>query len=138
MLSRTLVGEILPQRASPTLKENTPFLRILEILKESPHFDLPVLNGDNKLVGMVRFDHLKVIIDVPEMNKLVIAKDIIEPGTVVLLPTDSLKDAIRQFRNTGFNYIPVVKSREHPELIGVLSRMDLLHYYGEEIRSQIE
>jgi len=138
MLSRTLVGEILPQRASPTLKEDTPFLRILEILKESPHFDLPVLNGDNKLVGMVRFDHLKVIIDVPEMKKLVIAKDIIEPGTAVLLPTDSLKEAIWQFRNTGFNYIPVVKSREHPELIGVLSRMDLMRYYGEEIRSQIE
>ena len=61
---------------------------------------------------------------------MVIAQDIISPGTVVLKARDSLEDALKLFGQRDLKMIPVVTSEEPKKVVGVVRKDELTDYYN--------
>jgi CBS domain. len=67
---------------------------------------------------------------------LLVAADIAEP-TEVVVPTDSLRDALRKMNTRAIDVIPVVESEANPKLVGLLSRADVLSAYERELMQEV-
>jgi len=54
-----------------------------------------------------------------------------------VVPTDSLRDALRKMNTRAIDVIPVVESEANPKLVGLLSRADVLSAYERELMQEV-
>ena len=101
------------------------------------HPTLAVVDSDGTLLGVITYAELReAMLDRGELAPLLVAADIAEP-TEVVLPSDSLRDALRKMNMRALDVIPVVESEAHPRVVGVLSRADVLSAYERELMQEV-
>lgn len=98
---------------------------------------LPVVDGDDILLGVITYEGLRqAMLDRGALAGVVLAADLAEP-TEIVLPSDSLADALRKMNARAIDVIPVVMSESHPRIVGVLSRADVLSAYERELMQEV-
>lgn len=134
------VSEIMTKNPT-TVTARTPLSEVGKLFGESSFHHLPVVEGENTLVGIVSFvdlmrvsfedsfgvtekqavyDVLDHTLDVPS----IMAKD---PTTIH--EKDPIKDAARELSLGSFHALPVVND-EH-QLVGIVTSADLIKYLLE-------
>jgi len=89
------------------------------------------------LLGVITYDGLRqAMLDRGALAGVVLAADLAAP-TEVVLPSDSLADALRKMNARAIDVIPVVMSEAHPRIVGVLSRADVLGAYERELMQEV-
>jgi Zn-dependent protease/predicted transcriptional regulator len=86
---------------------------------------VPVVTPDNHLAGLITLNQLR---EVPreEWSARTVEDAMIPAGRVtVATPDEPLIEALRDFSSRDVNQIPVI---DHGEVVGLLTRADLLHY----------
>ena len=114
--------------------ESHNFSSVLELFSQHGMHHLPIVDGGNKLVGIVSSnDLMKVFIDPKyktvslnseEANQVVSISDIMTQNPVTIAPNDTIKAASKIFAERGFRVLPVV---ENGEIVGILSVKDIIH-----------
>lgn len=130
--------------AADALEANPVIIRPADTLADviaaagrTRHPTLPVVDLDGTLLGVITYDDLRqVMLDRGELAGVVVAGDLAEP-TEVVLPTDSLAEALRKMNARAMDVIPVVQSESHPKLVGILSRADVLGAYERELMQEV-
>lgn len=95
---------------------------------------LPVLDGDEKLVGIiserdiVRYRTRNILPKHAEFY--VTVSDLMTQEVNVFSPETSLREACERFVETNNNQFPVV---EDEEVIGIVTQSDLLRYFSENL-----
>lgn len=98
---------------------------------------LPVVDVDDILLGVITYDGLRqAMLDRGALAGVVLAADLAAP-TEIVLPSDSLADALRKMNARAIDVIPVVMSEAHPRIVGVLSRADVLGAYERELMQEV-
>jgi CIC family chloride channel protein len=98
---------------------------------------LPVVDRDDMLLGVITYDGLRqAMLDRGALAGVVLAADLAAP-TEIVLPSDSLADALRKMNARAIDVIPVVMSEAHPRIVGVLSRADVLGAYERELMQEV-
>ena len=106
-------------RAVITATPETPVWSAARVLLDRGHGGMPVVDAAGNLIGMVSgFD---VISKTGET-----VGEIMSRGVVWAHPTDSLEDVIQLMGLHGIRRVPVC---EGDQLVGIISRSDLLAYY---------
>jgi CIC family chloride channel protein len=101
------------------------------------HPSLAVVDEDHILLGVITYADLRqAMLDRGELAPLLVAADIAEP-TEVVVPTDSLRDALRKMNTRAIDVIPVVEDEANPKLVGLLSRADVLSAYERELMQEV-
>lgn len=101
------------------------------------HPTLAVVDTDGTLLGVITYAELReAMLDRGDLAQLLVAADIAEP-TEVVVPSDSLRDALRKMNTRAIDVIPVVKSEASPVLVGILSRADVLSAYERELMQEV-
>jgi CIC family chloride channel protein len=104
---------------------------------QTRHPTLAVVDDDRVLLGVITYAELReAMLDRGELAPLLMAADIAEP-TEVVLPNDSLRDALRKMNTRAIDVIPVVESEANPKLVGILSRADVLSAYERELMQEV-
>ncbi len=104
---------------------------------QTRHPTLAVVDDDRMLLGVITYAELReAMLDRGELAPLLMAADIAEP-TEVVLPTESLRDALRKMNTRALDVIPVVESETTPRLVGILSRADVLSAYERELMQEV-
>ncbi|HEY7878436.1 MAG TPA: CBS domain-containing protein, partial [Gemmatimonadaceae bacterium] len=104
---------------------------------QTRHPTIPVIDLDGTLLGVITYDDLRqAMLDRGELAAVVVAADLAQP-TEVVLPSDSLADALRKMNARAIDVIPVVQSESHPRLVGILSRADVLGAYERELMQEV-
>ncbi len=107
-----------------------------EVLKKAeqshyPHF--PVLDKNDRLVGMLSMSDLKgFLAEVGDLCELVVASEIMTSRVVIVEPTDNFETAFEIFEGKQISTLPVVSSGDH-KLLGILKKNDLLLAYNQKI-----
>jgi CIC family chloride channel protein len=110
-------------------------LRLGEVLKRAeqshyPHF--PVLNGQQRMVGMLSMSDLKSFLaEVGELSKLVVASEIMSNRVCIVRPTDNFETAFEIFEGKQISTLPVVSGAG--EVLGILKKSSLLLAYNQKI-----
>lgn len=109
--------------------ENTPFAKILQLMRESDHSTFPVLNRRNRLLGTVSLQEIRAYMFDEELYPLLIAKDIAKEEPITIHPDQSLADVLRLFDLTDAEMLPVTERRSPKKLAGVIYRDELMRWY---------
>ena len=89
---------------------------------------LYVIDASGRFVGVVALHDVKGYLDQPELARLLIAEDIMHEDFPRIMPESGLEEALRSFERIQSERIPVVKEEANAELVGSLSKTDLLRH----------
>ncbi len=106
------------------VEANTPVKEICRILISHKVSGVPVVDGENNLLGFV--SERDIISNVGErgfLNKR--ALDVMNKDVIAVEKDASSEEIIQIFMNKPYRYIPVVKKGK---LVGIISRKDLIDH----------
>ena len=145
------------RKDAPKVKPSTTLQRLIEFMRTTNHYMLPVVDDDNNLLGIVNYrgilnifrpfsrsvseivERMPFVEKVddedlnlelsPEMGTLILVADIVNPNFVSIQDTMNVREARRLMRLHNIETLPVVSGKK---LVGVISLLDILVYIFEE------
>jgi CIC family chloride channel protein len=126
------VGELM-NAPVPPLRETVSLQEIANQFLSNPNNFLPVVDENQRLVGLVALQDLKGFLHDNQNLAGVIAQDLMRPPPPCLTPGQRLLDALPAIMASEQRNIPVVNTTAERRLIGSLSRAQVLARFSEAI-----
>jgi CIC family chloride channel protein len=126
------VGDLMRLPVPPVLETTTLPELATRFLTDSNNF-LPVVNGEQRLVGVVALHDLKEHLHAGQELSGVIAYDIMRPVPAHLTPDQRLGDALSVLIASEMRHVPVVNNHKEERLIGAVLRGEALSLISEAI-----
>jgi CIC family chloride channel protein len=126
------VGDVMLAPVPPVL-ETAPLPALAERFLRSANNFLPVVDAEQRLVGMVALHDLKEHLGAGKELSLVIASDVMRPPPRCVTPNQRLVDVFNLALASEQQNIPVVNTLEERRLVGALSRTHVLGLFAESI-----
>lgn len=120
------------RRDAVRVAETTYFEDILELFQRERADTLFVVDGEDKLRGLVYLHDVKQYINDPTLGSVVIAADLTRAAPSAT-PEESLAAILDRFDDPDLDELPVVQSRSDPRLLGRITRRDLVTCLSEEV-----
>jgi len=134
-LERIHVNEAMPKaQRLLAFRRGTPLTEILEAVSMSKQLVLPVLEDDGSLCGVIEFHNIRVFYSKQaEASEAVVAQDLLSPTFTAVSLEEDLASALRKFRTARMEELPVVKTENSLQVVGVLNRRDIIAAYHDRI-----
>lgn len=126
------VGDLM-QLPVPTLRETVSLQEIADRFLASPNNFLPIVDSQQRLIGMLALQDLKEFLHNNQELAGVIALDLMRPPPKCLLPGQRLLEALPLVLASEQRNIPVVNNTLENRLVGSLSRAQMLAIFSEAI-----
>ena len=132
-LERILVRDaMIPQEAVITLSLSDEPAKVLDLTATTGHSGFPVL-ADNRLAGIITNRDARTIRTAEGGGPAL--RQVMTPAPFVVNPEDTLEDAIAIMVGHGINHLPVVAKESPDQLVGFLTRTDILKAYARSSHS---
>ena len=115
------------------LPEDMPFGEILRHITLSNHSNFPMVNKEGHLTGVISFQEIRKHVFDPDLEQLVIARDLAILSIPTVTPSDNLKDALSRIALGNIKQLPVVDTKDPKKLVGILTRSDIITAYNRAI-----
>jgi CIC family chloride channel protein len=116
-----------------TIPEGLPLERMTEIISKSKYNSFPVLNSEKRLCGILSFNDYNEAIFDENLKFLVVAKDLATEDLVTVSSEDDLFTALEKISVKDFSTLPVVASDDPHQLIGIVTRRDIIGAYENAV-----
>jgi len=110
------------------------FSEVHELFSKHGMHHLPIVDGNNHLIGIVSSNDLMKVFTKPEYknlslntdlaDKVINIPDIMTPDPITVTSTDTIKHAAQIFDEKKFMAMPVV---DNGKIVGIVSVKDLVH-----------
>lgn len=131
------VGDLMREPVPPVRETATLQEMAQRFLTRANNF-LPVVDGENRLLGVVALHDLKPFLNAGEELRAIIAYDVMRPPPPCLTPNQTLFEALPVVLRSEQQHIPVVKSQTDPRLVGALARAEVLGLLSEAMARSCE
>ncbi|WP_327366053.1 CBS domain-containing protein [Streptomyces sp. NBC_01217] len=134
------VGQVMTSEVVRA-RRTTPFKEVVRLLDHHRVSGLPVVDEDDKVLGVVSgTDLVRAQANRAGRSpvRAVVAQDLMSTPAVTVHPEQSVPDAARLMERRGVERLPVVD--EEDRLIGIATRRDLLRVFlrtDDDIRRQV-
>jgi CIC family chloride channel protein len=116
-----------------TIPEALPLEKMAEQISKSKFNSFPVLDEQNRLIGILSFnDYCEAIYD-EDLKDLVVAKDLATTELVTVSLDDNLYTALEKISSKDYAVLPVVAAEDSARLEGVVSRRDIIGAYNKAV-----
>jgi CIC family chloride channel protein len=106
-------------------------------MQESRQTEFPVVSTGGLLAGMIDREAVREAMESGgHLIHLVVAADLIRHHAERVTPEDSLLTALRRLGAEDVDYLPVVDAATGGELLGIVSRQDLMGAYERGLSSE--
>lgn len=126
------VGDLM-RAPVPPLREHTPMRAIAERFLGSSLNYLPVVDAEQRLLGVVALHDLKEHLHPGSELSVIIASDVMRPPPQCVTPNLPLLEALPIVLQSELRNIPVVNSLKENRLVGSLARAEVLAIFSEAI-----
>ena len=116
-----------------TMPEALPLEKMAEQISKSKFNSFPVLDAQNRLIGILSFNDYNEAIFDENLKDLVIAKDLATTELVTVFLHDNLYTALEKISSKDFAVLPVVATDDPAKLEGVVSRRDIIGAYNKAV-----
>jgi len=116
-----------------TVTERMNVDEISECVTKSRYNSFPMLDHTGNLTGILSFNNYRDAIFNKDLKELVIARDLATTNLVTVTMDNNLYDALELIKQKDFSIMPVVSSEDASQLMGVLSRRDIIGAYDKVI-----
>lgn len=115
--------------------DSTPFSAILHLVANSSETLFPVVDPTGRMTGIFSLRDVRIALAGSSLGTLVLADDLARRPVVTVTPLDDLSTALRRLNGINVEEIPVVSPDEPTQLLGLLSRRDLIAAYTAQIEA---
>jgi CIC family chloride channel protein len=116
-----------------TIPENLKLKKFADKLSKSKYNSFPVVNDKNQLAGVLSFlDYNSALFNL-DLQDLLVVKDLASRDVVAISADDNIYNALEKITLKDFSILPVVSPNDHSQLLGVLSRKDILDSYDRAV-----
>lgn len=129
------VGDLM-RPPVPPLSETASLREMANRFLTSPNNFLPVVNSEQRLVGVVALQDLKGWLNAGDELQAVIAMDVMRPPPPCLTPGLKLQEALPTLLASELRNIPVVSNLRDMRLLGALPRNEALSRVSEAIATR--
>ncbi len=126
ILQSITVGEAMHMNTE-TLRESLPLLEAAEILERTRHHGMPVVNGQDHLVGILTVQDIEKVEELKRETASV--GEAATRELLVAYPHESLSDALLRMSRHDVGRLPVVDRNFPRRLVGILRRTDVIRAY---------
>ncbi|MGZ3727479.1 MAG: chloride channel protein, partial [Pseudobdellovibrio sp.] len=137
-LERLTVSQVMT-KSPQVLSAEMSFKEVLTKFSAGTHSGYPVVDHENNVVGIITDADLEKTSLLDDVTKLT-AKDLIQKDPVTIFTEQSCGAAAEKMAQFEIGRILVVSYRNPKELIGIVTRSDLLkarhHQFSEEFRKE--
>jgi CIC family chloride channel protein len=116
-----------------TVTERMSQSEISERVTKSKYNSFPMLDHTGKLMGILSFNDYRDAIFNEDLKELIIARDLATTNLVTVTMENNLYDALKLITQKDFSIMPVVSSKDPSQLMGVLSRRDIIGAYDKAV-----
>lgn len=99
----------------------------------SPWIYFPVLDGGERMVGIISLNDIRTVLTEEELARLVVVADLMTREVITVHPDDTLNRAMEQFGRKDIEQMPVVSRKDPRRVLGMLKRQDVIRAYNEQI-----
>lgn len=130
VLAGVRVGQFLslPQQFN-ALRPADSLTAVLERLGDDPNQVIPVVDNENRLLGVVGVEEVYLASQAPSLTPLVLAADLMRTDVKPLTPDDTLDRAQELFVENDLLTLPIVNDHQQREVIGLVRRFDVASAY---------
>jgi CIC family chloride channel protein len=126
----------LIRRDPLTLPANATFAEIAKAFVQHRLQHIYIIGKDNRLLGAVSLHDIKEFLDQPELAQMVIATEIMNENFPRISPAQGMGEALEKFSEVHSERLPVVDNLIAQNLIGSISKTDIMLYLaGKESSS---
>lgn len=124
------------RRNVPAIVNTAPLDQLHAKLRESPHGEVYVVDGDNMLRGIVNYADMNAALLSPDDdNRPTTVGDLAHASGDVLTVSDSLEQAMRLLEGTERQSVAVVASRDSMALRGTVNALDVTRAHNDALLS---
>jgi CIC family chloride channel protein len=125
-------------RKVTAIPQEMTFLQFKKYFSETEQHYFPVVDPHGKLCSIFSINDVRAVLFSPEIEDLVVVKDIGTSEIIVSTPSEDLNTLLRKFTVKNIDSLPIVSDEDPRELIGMLSRREVIAYYNERVRQMKE
>ena len=126
----------VPMRQRRTIPESMSLQEILLIMPTSRQNYFPVVDENERMVGIFSSDDVRAYLYDETIWKLAVARDVMTTKLVYVTPDDDLNTALRRFTQLNIDELPVMASDDRSKLLGMLRRKDTIAEYNKRLAAQ--
>ena len=136
VLERIRVGQVhVRTEGLELVPEAMPFNRIVRLVANSHELLYPVVDSQGRLTGIFSLRDVRMALAGSNLGPLVLAADLAARPVVTVTPQDDLHTALKRLTQLNVDHIPVVSPDDPTQLIGLLSRRELVSAYTSQIEA---
>jgi CIC family chloride channel protein len=120
-----------------TLFDGLTMGRLFQIISKSKYNSFPVIDKDNKLTGMLSFNDYSEALFNEDLKHLVIVRDIATLDVVKISVNDNIFNALEKISPRDLSILPVVSFEDDTQLLGILTRRDIMRAYNQAVQKKI-
>lgn len=116
-----------------TVRQSETLERILHLLAETEQNYFPVVDSDERLVGMFSAKDIRAHIYDEPIWHLAIARDVMITDVLTLELDDDLNTALRRFTQRNIDELPVMDPERPGRILGMLRRKESIAFYNRQL-----
>jgi len=113
------------------VRKNTPLFEIIKLFQKCKYDELPVVDNEDRYIGIVSLSRLRQIITDSSLYYLIIAEEVADRYHPTVDFSSTLYDAFNKFTENSINVLPVL--REDGKLEGIITYYRLMVFYRKEL-----
>ncbi len=129
------IGDLMRAPVTP-VRENTPLREIADRFLVNSNNFLPVVDAQQRLLGVVALQDLKEFLNTSQDLGAVIAYDVMRPPPKCLTPGQRLIEALPTVLESELRNVPVVNNPAENKLVGAVVRAEILAIFSEAIAAK--
>ena len=116
------------------IPQDMPFVEFKKYFSESEQHYFPVMDKNGQLRSIFSINDVRGVLFSPEIEHLVVMKDIGTSEIIFTTPEDDLNSVLKKITIRNIDSLPVVNENDHGNLIGMLNRREVISFYNEQIQ----
>ena len=132
VLKSIQVGTLM-HRQVESFPETTPLGVMLRAIPSSRHVTFPLVDSAGKLSGIISLQDFREVAYEEGLADLVVAGELGTREVITVFPDDSVHDALARIGYRNIEHLPVVSRADPREILGMLSRQDILSAYNKAL-----
>ena len=116
------------------IPQDMPFQDFKKYFSETKQLYFPVMDENKRLIGIFSSTDIRGVLFSPEIEHLVVMKDISISDIVVVTPSEDLNSVLRKFTIKNLGSLPVVMDNDHGVIIGMLDRREVITFYNQLVQ----
>jgi len=135
VLEKMRVDEVVDYDGEVAMvNQNSTLRRALEVVAGESASYFPVVDGDQRLVGIFSLSDIRRIFQEVDVQDLVIVRDFMVEDVATVKAEDNLDKTLRIMNQLTIHEIPVVSAADPKHVIALLTRNNLAAAYHQRLR----